>query len=473
MLEPLIIVLDVGKTLAKLSLWDRSGRLIERRARPNMQGRTGDYIALDAMGIEAWLATTLAEFARLGPIGSIIPVAHGAAAAILRGDALALAPLDYEAPIAAEDRHAYDADRDAFALTGSPALPDGLNLGAQLHRLEMLHPDLFDRGSVILPWAQYWAWLLSGVAASEVTSLGSHTDLWRPGEGWPSALAERRGWAGMLAPLRFAGDVLGTIRPEWAARTGLPVTVKIHCGLHDSNAALLAARGYPEIAGNESTVLSTGTWFVAMRTPAETVTVNVASLPEARDCLVNVDAYGKPVPSARFMGGREIEILTGIDAPRIDSKSDQPELVAAVPRALAPGAMVLPTMAPGFGPFPHGRGRWIAIPAGHAERRAAVSLYAALVADASLDLIGSCGPILVEGRFAAAEVFVRALAALRPDSAIYVANSDNDVSYGALRLLDPSLAPPGPLDRIPPLAVDLTEYKAQWRREAERMEIAA
>lgn len=473
MLEPLIVVLDVGKTLAKLSLWDPAGCLIERRTRLNARVAAGTYRALDVAGIEDWMGETLKDFAKVGLVSAIVPVGHGAGAALLRKGRLLLPPLDYEEPIPASDRLAYDADRDAFAQTGSPALPDGLNLGVQLHRLEALHPELFDGATTILPWAQYWAWVLSGVAASEVSSLGCHSDLWRPGEARASALAERRGWAAMLAPLRAAGDVLGTITRDWRARTGLPADVRVHCGLHDSNAALLAARGFPEIAGNESTVLSTGTWFVAMRSPADSEVVDIASLPEGRDCLVNVDAHGKPVPSARFMGGREIEMLTGIDTRRIDIKPDQAELVATVPRVLASGAMVLPTMTGGFGPYPHGRGRWIAMPTDPAERRAAVSLYAALVADTSLDLIKSRERILVEGRFAEVEIFVRALASLRPDTAIYVANAHNGVSYGALRLLDPSLKPAGTLVRVEPLGCDFSQYKAQWRRDAERMEAAA
>ena len=68
----------------------------------------------------------------------------------------------------------------------------------------------------------------------------------------------------------------------------------------------------------------------------------------------------------------------------------------------------------------------------------AIALYAALTADAALDLIGAKLRILIEGRFAQAEVFVRALAGLRPADRIYVSPVENDVSYGALRLLNPS-----------------------------------
>jgi sugar (pentulose or hexulose) kinase len=465
------VVVDVGKTLSKASLWAPDGVLVARRDRPNLRVQGPGYAALDAPGIEDWLAGTLTEFGQLAPIAAIVPVAHGAAMAVVRDGLLLLPPMDYESPIPAEVRSRYDAGRDSFAATGSPALPDGLNIGAQLHWLETLHPDSLRPGSVLLPWAQYWAWRLSGVAASEVTSLGCHTDLWLPGRSVPSALAEHRGWAGLLAPLHRASDCLGTLSKEWVARTGLEASVVVYCGLHDSNAALLAARSFTGLMAGESTVLSTGTWFVSMRSPS--VPIETGALPENRDCLMNVDAFGGAVPSARFMGGREIELLTGIDARRVDIAPDQPALVAAVPQVVAEGSSVLPTFAPGCGPFPHARGHWVNKPADDVPLRAAVSLYAALLADFSLDLIGARDQLIVEGRFARAQVFVRALATLRPGMAIHVANAENDVSYGALRLLDPGLALAGSLSHVEPLAVELDDMRNQWRAEAERMEMRA
>ena len=466
------IVLDIGKTLAKLSLWSADGAMIERRVRANARVTSASYLALDAAGIEAWMAETLRELAKLADVGAIIPVGHGAAAAIIRGGRLACPPLDYEDAMPEGLRARYEAGRDAFSDTGSPSLPDGLNLGAQIFRLESLDTNLAN-DTQILPWAQYWSWLLCGVAASEVTSLGCHTDLWNPLAGKASALAERRGWATRLAPLRGAGEVLGTLTPAWVARTGLPADTEVHCGLHDSNAALLAARGFAEIADSESTVLSTGTWFVAMRSPRDAASMDTSRLDEARDCLINIDAFGKPIPSARFMGGREIETLIGLDTRRIDIAPDQPALLAALPEVLANGAMVLPSFAPGFGPFPHGRGRWIAEPGGPDARRAAVSLYAALVAEASLDLIGTQARLLIEGRFAEGQVFVRALATLRPDLRVYVGKAHNDVSYGALRLLDAALSPAEALELVEPLDVDLAPYRDRWRAEAGRMEETA
>jgi sugar (pentulose or hexulose) kinase len=455
------IVVDIGKTLSKVSLWSRDGRLVDRQVRPNATVEHDGLRRLDAEGIADWLLQTLPRF-REHPVEFIVPVGHGAGVVALRDGVLAFAPLDYEQELPADIAAAYRAERDPFAVTGSPALPCGLNFGAQLALIKARYPAALD-GATLVPWAQYWAWWLSGAAVSEVTSLGCHSDLWAPGLGRFSPLAERRGWADKFAPLARAGETIGTLRPELAEATGLPATAQVLAGLHDSNAALLAARGFAEIAANEATVLSTGTWFIAMRLADEVV--KLGELPEARDCLVNVDAYGRPVPSARFMGGREIESVIGIDTRRVDIKPDQPALLKAVPGLLASGAMLLPTLAPGNGPFPDARRQWIAEPDDWFARRAAVCLYAALVADTSLDLIGSKERILVEGRFAEAEVFVRALAALRPDTAVYTANAHNDVSFGALRLIDSTLSPQGKLVRVTPLDGDLAGYRARWRAE--------
>lgn len=442
------IVIDMGKTLAKVSLWDRAGRRLDVRTRANVAADG----ALDVAGISAWLIEALGAFAG-HPVEAIVPVGHGAGVAALRGGALAFAPVDYEAEIPDDVMARYRAERDPLAVTGSPALPHGLNLGAQLWSLEEQGAL---EGTTLVPWAQYWAWFLSGAMVSEVSSLGCHTDLWAPAEGGFSPLAQRMGWAERFAPLVHAGAVVGTLRPEMAAATGLSPEVRVLAGVHDSNAALHAARGFAEVADREATVLSTGTWFVAMRRAQGDAPV----LPEGRDCLVNVDVDGRAVPSARFMGGREIEIAA--QGLRVDDPAEQAGLLAEVPGLLASGTMLLPTLAPGCGPFPDGTARWIGAPG---DGRAAACLYAALMADAALELIGARETVLIEGRFAAAEVFVRALAGLRPEMRVMVADGPCDAAFGALRLVDPGLAPSAQLRQVEPLAGDWEAYRARWRME--------
>ncbi len=210
-----------------------------------------------------------------------------------------------------------------------------------------------------------------------------------------------------------------------------------------------------------------------MRTPAAGAPVDIAALPEGRDCFVNVDAFGQPVPSARFMGGREIEMLSGVDTRRGDIARDPSELLAAVPAVLRSGASIKPTMTPGSGPYPHGRGRWIGKQLDPFEQHAAICLYAALVAEVSLSLIGAKGRIVIEGRFAEAEVFVRALASLLPYSRVYVSDAQNDASYGALSLINPDLAPASALREAAPLDQDLAGYRDRWLDEANRAEAVA
>lgn len=432
-----------------MSLWTRAGRCLGKVTRANQPQAGAAYTALDTAATAQWLIAALTGFAD-HPVEAIIPVAHGAAVAGIRDGALAFLPPDYEWHPPADLAATYAAQRDPFAITGSPLLPGGLNIGSQLHALEALDGAAL-HGVTLLPYAQYWAWLLSGAMVSEVTSLGCHSDLWAPARASFSPLAERRDWVGRFAPLAKAGTVVGTLRADLAAQTGLSPDVRIYAGLHDSNAALLAARAFPEIGGAEATVLSTGTWFIAMRSTA--APVDVAALPETRDCLVNVDAFGQPVPSARFMGGREIELL--------GERIDRPGL-AGLADVLLNDAMVLPGQVPGCGPFPQAVGRWVNYPAASDERAAAIALYAALMADASLDLIGASGALLIEGRFAASELFTRALATLRPDCAVYTASAEADVAFGALRLIWPDLTPANALTSVAPLERNLNPYRDEW-----------
>lgn len=458
--DRMVVVLDVGKTMTKASLWDARGALVRRVLRANARCLADEYPVLDAAGIEVWLVEVLKQFARLGSIGAIIPVAHGAAAAIVRDGVLALPPMDYEYEPAHEQREGYQSQRDPFSHSGSPRMGMALNLGQQLHCLASIHPNLLTGDAMILPWPQYWAWVLSGIAASEVSSLGSHTDLWSPAQGGASNMALRRGWAARLAPLRKAGDVLGPITTDWVARTGLPGDVQVYTGLHDSNAALHAARGFPEIADRDATVISTGTWFVSMRALGAEGVFDPETLPGQRNCLVNIDPEGRPAPTALFMGGREIEILGAAD---IDAPQHQQAMMAAVAAVVTQGAMVLPTLAAGTGLFPDRLGGWVQAADDEHETRAGIALYAALMCDVGLDLIGANGPLLIDGRFGRCAPYISALARLRPGARVFVGGVESDVAFGALRVARPHLKPSIALQEAPPLDLDLGKYRAKWR----------
>jgi sugar (pentulose or hexulose) kinase len=438
----MLAVLDIGKTHSRILVLDEEGRQHAAQTRVNHVQRTDRRQSLDADAIEHWLLASLSALSRRFAIGSIIPVAHGAAAALIENGKRAALVLDYECAIPDDVAEAYDALRDPFTRTFSPRLPLGLNLGAQLFWQERLYPEIWPGRAEALLWPQYWAWKLCGVHASEVTSLGCHTDLWLPHERDYSPLAKARGWR--FGPLRAADDVLGTA-------AGLGKSCEVLCGVHDSNAALLAARGFPEVEGRPFALVSTGTWFVAMQSGVDTP----RTLDPSRDTLANVDTGGVAVPSARFMGGREYEHIL-VD--KLGAKGS----VAAALRLVDRDVMTEPSFVTGCGPFPGSRGTIHGDVRDDEERAALAGLHLALMSDQSLGCIAAEGPIVIEGRFSADDVYVRALAALRLEQPVFCSALADGVALGAARLRIPNLKPNGPLHRVAPLSADLAAYRSRW-----------
>jgi sugar (pentulose or hexulose) kinase len=449
-----VAVLDVGKTHAKLTLVDREGRVVASRTRANAAPVRDGRPTLDAERIEAWAIGALKGLAEAAHIIAIAPVGHGAAAALVADGDLAAPVMDYEVAPPAEIARAYAAERDPFGLTGSPRLPQGLNLGQQLFWQESLYPDAWPGRAQALLWPQYWAWRFSGECAAEVSSLGCHTDLWAPHTSGYAPLAERRGWVDRFPPIQPAGAVLGPVRADLAAQAGLPHDCEVLCGAHDSNASLLAARAFPETAGRPFTLISTGTWFVTFQSGG-----GATRLDPARDVLVNVDVEGRPVPSARFMGGREYAEILG------EGIGARPTFEAAAGVARA-GVRTHPSFAPG-GPFPGGHGTIVGAPGTLSKRASLASLHLALMCDVELDLVGAEGPVVIEGRFADDPVFPAALAALRTDRVVYACPGGSDaVAFGAARLVWPKLHPPSPLRPVEPAPFDLPAYARAWRAAA-------
>ncbi|MCX5495231.1 FGGY-family carbohydrate kinase [Kaistia dalseonensis] len=446
------IVLDIGKTNVKLALVDAQTRaIIAIRTTANEVIRDGLYPHFDTDKNWNWIVAGLKEFAAEAEIGCISTTTHGACAAIINDDGLVLPILDYEYDGPDSIADAYRPLRGAFWETLSPDLPGGLNIGRQLFWLQETFPSAFGRAKSILPYPQYWVWRLSGARVSEPTSLGCHSDLWNPEGGTFSRLAEDRGWAALIPKVVHPWDTAGTIRPELAAKTGLPLDCRVVAGIHDSNASLL-----PHILRRQSpfAVLSTGTWLIVFA-----VGGSMKNLDPARDCLANVDALGRPVPSARFMAGREFGLLTeGIKA-----EPTAADVASVVER----GVMALPSFAQGTGPYAFLEGHWTVdvetLTPG--ERIAAASLYCALVADTCLSLTSAAGPVIVEGPLSKNAVFLSALARIvgRP----VIARSDaTGTTEGAALLADgPEGAGPGAPDGPPiaPLDVDLSAYIEAWR----------
>lgn len=389
-------VIDIGKTNAKVVLIDMATRQqLAARSTPNAVRRDGPYPHADVEMLWGFIVESLRTLQAEFGVDGISITTHGATGALMTDDGLAMPVLDYEHPGPEETSAAYGAVRPDFAESLSPRLPNGLNLGAQIYWQSQVHAAEFARVTAILAYPQYWAWRLTGVMASEVTSLGCHTDLWAPAQGSFSGMVAALGWAEKFPAVRPAASVLGTILPAVADVTGLAATTPVTCGIHDSNASLL-----PHLGAHDApfTILSTGTWAIAM-----TVGGDTGQLDAKRDSLANVDAFGRAVPTARFMGGREFDQLV----PKIVTPDD-----ADIARVIEQDIRVRPAVVHGVGPFPDAAGGWTREPATPAERTAAASLYLALMTESCLGLCGLGREIIIEGPLARNALFGRALARL-------------------------------------------------------------
>lgn len=419
-----VAVIDIGKTNAKVALVDLDtlSEIAVRRT-PNTVTVEGFYPHFDCDRLWSFIRQGLAELQREHPIDAISVTTHGATAALLAADgSLAMPVLDYEHDgpdrLAAE----YDAMRPAFAETGTPRLPAGLNLGAQLFWQARAFPERFAGVATIVAYPQYWEFRLCGVLANETTSLGCHSDLWQPANATWSSLVDKMGWRDRMAGVARAGDRLGVLLPELAAELGLDADTPVFCGIHDSNASL-----YPHLLQQAApfSVVSTGTWVVVL-----SVGGSLERLDPARDCLINVNALGDPVASARFMGGREFSLL--VEPGREDC--NDADLHAVLDR----GVMLLPSVQTGSGPFPERRSSWRGETQSPGERFAAVSLYLAMMTATCLELTGAGGPIIVEGPFAKNRVYCAMLAAATGRTVLAGSGSATGTSLGAALLAAPA-----------------------------------
>jgi L-fuculokinase len=447
-----IAVFDVGKTNIKVIVFDRGGAVLAERSAPNnplAPDSEWPYLRLDTEGAWAFLIGALKELGARFSIEAISTTTHGCAGVLMQSDGPALPPLDYEFDGFGDIDADYDAARPPFDEARSPHLSRGLNLGRHLFYYERYYPAQFKQATAFLTYAQYFAWRLGGAIASEVTSLGAHTDLWRPNEGDLSSMVDALGWRRLFPPRRKAWNTLGTLKPEIANTTGLSPNVRIICGAHDSNAALV-----PHLLSRREpfTVVSTGTWVIIMAVGGK------GQLDPEADMLANVDVRGEPVPTARFMGGREYAVLAGgspVDADEAD--------VGAI---IASGVLALPAFSDQGGPFASRKGVIERLaPTTPKARAALATLYSALMTAHMLRRLEAPGELIVEGGFARSPAFAAVLARLMAGRRVVIAPISAGAAAGAAMLAHWDEPHP---PRLEPARVwdlpGLEAYQARWER---------
>lgn len=451
-----IAVVDVGATNSKVALFDAALNVVAERKVASTHRPAPPYAQIDPAPLAVFLAETLPALDRILPIDTIVPAAHGAALALIAEDGrLAMPVMDYMAVPPEEVIAEYRRIEPPFSETFGPLLPMALTHGLQLYWQETRFPQEFARVATVVPWIQYVSYLLSGVAAVEISSISCQSQLVDVKARTYSSLAHKRGWDRFFPPMAMAWDVLGPLKADYRGED-FQGRGAVLAGVHDSSANYLR---YLAAGAGSFTLLSTGTWIIGFDTDAD-----LDGLDKDRDTVSNTDVLGRVVASCRFFGGKEFEII----AKGAPAEAAQLETVK---RLMARGTIPLASFTDSGGPMPGtgGKGRIIGPQVESAAERSSIgALYCALMCDQSLDAIGSRARIIIDGPFAENPVFLAILAALRPGQPVLASDLRDGTTAGAavLALMEGSGKLPQiglNLRPVTPAKIEgLERYRADW-----------
>lgn len=460
-----IAVLDVGKTNVKLWAASADGALLEQAETRNTVLPGPPWQHHDLQGLGDWVGETLAGFCRRHPIEVIVPVGHGSGGVLVGADpdasrgGAALPMIDYEDGCPPELDADYAALAGSFEDRGSRVMMAMTHAARQLLRMQRADADAFADAQHYLNVAQYWGWWFSGVAASEFSAMGAQTHLWNvPRRRW-TPIVEAQGWGRLLPDFRPAWAPLGPLRDSLAQRFGLPRGLTILTGAHDSS---INFHRYRAAGLTDFTLVSTGTWIVAMSREA-----NTAASDQSRSTTINADLTGEPVGGALAMGGREFSMIAGKDwqGEHVDP--------AALARIVQQGTMALPSFSNNEGQFPGsaGRGRIIGPPPANPSERAALALMqSALLTVTCADVLAGGERLILDGTFLREPLYAPLVAALRPGRPTAFSDEPQGVVMGALQLAghDAPSRPALTLDPVTPIQIPgLAQYGRRWRINAE------
>lgn len=296
--KKLNIVLDIGKTNVKLTFVDSINNKTIKFFTTKQKNiyRHGIKI-LNSNSIFEWALKKITYIEKKHNLDKFVCTAHGTSIALISYDNKELlACTDYEYKF---DKlfNNYKKIAPKFSESFSPFLENGLNIGQQIYYLYKRKQKLIKETKYILNYPQYIVWKLTSGFSSEISYVGCHTHLWDFKRNKLSSFVKKIKLEKKFPKIRKAWDTIGQRKIGES-------NLKIINGIHDSNASYLYFKN-SDI--KNFTLVSTGTWYIIFnqKTPLK-------NLNPSLDMLANIDVFGKPVPTMRFMGGREYDHLMGV-----------------------------------------------------------------------------------------------------------------------------------------------------------------
>lgn len=297
---PVIAIFDIGKTNKKFFLLDERYNIVLERSNPFDEITDEDGDACDDIEkLSKWVIETFAEILQMKnfDVKAVNFSAYGASFVYINEAGKVVTPLysylkKYPEQLKNELYNKYGGAEKISCETASPVL-GSLNSGMQLYRIKKEKPEIYNQIKYALHLPQYISYLITHQACSDITSIGSHTQLWNYQQGKYHDWVIDEGIDKKLAPL-FPSNKAGEFSFNQKK-------IKTGTGLHDSSAALIP---YLSVFTEPFILLSTGTWCISLN-PFNGTPLTLNELKQ--DCLCYMEYQGKPVKASRLFAGHEHE----------------------------------------------------------------------------------------------------------------------------------------------------------------------
>jgi len=197
--------------------------------------------------------------------------------------------------------------------------------------------------------------------------------------------------------------------------------IKVINGIHDSDASYLL---FTRSKFKKFNLISSGTQFVTMN-----AFTSSKCLKDGKEMYGGINIFGKVVPTIRFMGGREYEVLNrklkiNKQLEKFDSSFFEKQ------------KYLFPTFGIG-GPFSEMKGNYKNfIKESHTTRYMAIITYIAFVLNYCMDLINCRENIIITGPLINNSNILKILNSLRNEQKIYLSSNQEGTGFGASLLFD-------------------------------------
>jgi sugar (pentulose or hexulose) kinase len=297
---PVIAIFDVGKTNKKFFLLDEGYSIVLEQSVQFEEITDEDGDACDDVSLLAkWVVETLKEVLQIKKfdVKAINFSAYGASFVYIDDTGKVIAPLysylkDYPDKLKAGLYAKYGGAEKISNETASPIL-GSLNSGMQLYRIKEAKPELYKQVKYALHLPQYLSYLITQQPCSDITSIGSHTQLWNFQKNNYHEWVVGEGLDKKLAPLLSSYKTTEVFFDGKKMEAG--------SGLHDSSAALIP---YLTVFTEPFVLISTGTWCISLN-PFNHIPLTEEEL--KKDCLCYMGYQAKPVKASRLFAGHEHE----------------------------------------------------------------------------------------------------------------------------------------------------------------------